>query len=181
MTDFDAETHKMKSFMNMYSKIYSRESGIKAYDDEWRGDETRELVIDPFARNCLLAHPHTNDINPETLAVHHLDALEFLNGYSHGSFTIGLLDPPFSDRMSKDKYGTSNLYASDSKKMRAIEFQLGNLIEHHGIIIKLGYNSSKPHPGFVLEDFEIWNLGACRNDIIVSIWRKVDMSLEKWI
>ena len=140
-----------------------------------------ECAIDPFARNDTTAYPHTNDINPNTAAVHHVDALEFLKSYENETFEIGLLDPPFSDRMSKDKYGTANLYAADSQKMRKIELQLGNLIKHNGVIIKFGYNSSRPHPGFECEDVEIWNLGACRNDIIVSVWRRKNMSIEGWV
>ena len=180
--DFDKNTSKMKAFSNVYRQIYGDIWALLHLDGSVSAQDLHELAIDPFARNCEWAYPHTNDINPETSAVHHVDALEFLNTYERNSFSIGLLDPPFSDRMAKDKYGSSNLYASDCQKMRQIEHALGNLIKHHGVIIKLGYNTSKPHPGFVLEDFEVWNLGGCRNDILCSIWRKVDMDIEEeWV
>ena len=184
VTDFNKNTSNMKNYLGVYRKYYAQQIGIPInnfFDMFEQKPDRNEITIDPFARNCTWAFPHTNDINPETSSVHHMDALEFLRGYEPRSFEIGLLDPPFSDRMSKDKYGTSNLYASDSKKMRAIELSLGNIIKTGGIIIKLGYNSSKPHPGFVLEEFEIWNLGACRNDIICTIWRKVNSSILEWI
>src|SRR6185295_15030102 len=35
------------------------------------------ISIDPFARNSRLA-THTNDLNPKTAALYHLDALAFL-------------------------------------------------------------------------------------------------------
>lgn len=178
------DTHEMKEYLGVYRKYYAQmigEPDRNIFDRFEKVNGHREITIDPFARDCLWGFPHTNDINPETAAVHHYDALEFLDTYPPHQFKIGLLDPPFSDRMSKDKYGTANLYAADSKKMRQIELELGNKIETGGIIIKLGYNSSKPHPGFILEDFEIWNLGACRNDIICTIWRKVNSSIMEWV
>jgi len=180
VTDFNINTSKMKNYLGVFRRYYAELSGrtvMKLFLDA-PGDP--ELTVDPFARNCEWAHPHTNDINPRTSAVHHQDALDFLESYLPSTFKIGLLDPPFSDRMAKDKYGTSNLYASDSKKMRKIELQLGNIIETGGVLIKLGYNTSRPHPSFVLEDLEVWNLGACRNDILCSIWRKMNTAIEEW-
>lgn len=182
VNDFNKNTHKMKAHRKIIDRYLASSMVAGAIECDFNGENWyHDLAIDPFARNDMTAYPHTNDINPNTDAVHHLDALEFLKTYENESFEIGLLDPPFSDRMSKDKYGTSNLYAADSQKMRKIELQLGNLIKHNGVIIKFGYNSSKPHPSFECEDIEIWNLGACRNDIIVSIWRRKNMSIEGWI
>lgn len=184
VNDFNKNTHQIKAFRKITDKYMSEFLPIQR--DIVAGSRESlcwpfEIAIDPFARDCMLAYPHTNDINPDTQAVHNLDALEFLRSYEYRTFDVGLLDPPFSDRMSKDKYGTSNLYASDSKKMRSIELQLGNLIKHGGVIIKFGYNTSKPHPGFECEEVEIWNLGACRNDILVSVWRKTVTGLwEEW-
>ncbi len=172
----------MKAYKSLVDKYYASAMVAGAVACDFDGSNWyHDLAIDPFARNDTTAYPHTNDINPNTSAVHHVDALEFLKTYENETFEIGLLDPPFSDRMSKDKYGTSNLYAADSQKMRKIELQLGNLIKHNGVIIKFGYNSSRPHPGYECEDVEIWNLGACRNDIIVSIWRRKNMSIEGWV
>ena len=54
-------------------------------------------IIDPFARNCLLASPYTNDIDPKTKANWHLDALDFLNtAWGEMPFDLGILDPPRS-------------------------------------------------------------------------------------
>lgn len=182
--DFNKNTHEMKDYLKIYRRLYAKQIGIpiKNFFDMFdQKPDTMEITIDPFARDCEWAYPHTNDTNPFTKAVNNWDALTFLESYEPSSFSIGLLDPPFSDRMAKDKYGTANLYAADSSKMRKIELALGNVIATGGCIIKLGYNSSKPHPSFVCEDIELWNLGACRQDIIVSVWRKTNSSLEEWL
>ena len=49
-----------------------------------------QLVIDPFARNCTLAYPFTNDINPNTKAVYNMDALDFIERFDRDSFALGL-------------------------------------------------------------------------------------------
>jgi len=182
VSDFNKDTSKMRN----YTQIFKRYWNIIFSELSWENrsgisEKQKQFVIDPFARNCEWAYPNTNDINPETKAQYNMDALDFIEMHEPGSFAIGLLDPPFSARMEKDKYGTANLYAADSAHMRAIEKALGNIIQTNGFIIKLGYNSSSPHPSFQFVNGEIWNLGACRNDIICSIWQKKNTSVEDWL
>lgn len=141
-----------------------------------------DLAIDPFARNCTWAFPMTNDVNPNTRANYNLDAEEFLDIAFKGAgrYWIGLLDPPFSDRMSKDKYGTSNLYASDSGKMKRIQQRLANLIHTGGYIIKAGYNTNPPARGWELQEVAIVALGASRNDVLFSVWKKTIPTLHEY-
>jgi len=189
VSDFNKDTSKMKNYSMIFRKYYNiklsrsgeNANNISLARSSLFFESMTQIAIDPFARNCEWAYPYTNDINPDTKACYNMDALDFIQKYTPGSFSIGLLDPPFSSRMEKDKYGTSNLYAADSKHMRAIELALGNVIETSGYIIKLGYNSSKPHPSFTFVDAELWNMGACRNDIICSIWKKTNSSVGEWV
>ncbi len=143
-------------------------------------DGVIEFACDPFARNCEWAQPWTNDINIDTKAKWHLDAEDFLIEIKDERFAIVLLDPPFSDRMSKDKYGTENLYASDSAKMLRIQKLAGNLVVPGGYLIKAGYNTNKPHPCFDLVEVRIVAMGNCRNDVLFSVWQKNNYTLEDY-
>lgn len=141
-----------------------------------------DLAIDPFARNCNWAYPMTNDINPDTRANYNLDAENFLQIAEKGEtrYWIGLLDPPFSDRQSKEAYGTSNLYAADAAKMSRISRSLGRCIKPGGYIIKAGFNSSRPSPAFTLVEVAMVNLGGMRNDVIFSVWKKTQHEIFSW-
>ena len=64
-----------------------------------------KISVDPFARNKQWA-THTNDLNPETLAEYHLDALEFLEGLAVQKVNADLVifDPPYSPRQLAECY-----------------------------------------------------------------------------
>ena len=101
------DTHKWKSYQMVFAK-YKKQI-----------DELNGVIIDPFARDCLWADI-TNDLNPNTKAHTNMDALDFIKSIKSNSCSMILFDPPFSDRQSNDKYGSSNLYASDSNKISLI-------------------------------------------------------------
>jgi len=156
------DTHTDKSYARLFKKYGSGnliENG---------------RTIDPFARNCEWAYPFTNDINPETRAEFHEEALDFITRMNlPDGFQLGLLDPPFSDRQAKDKYGSSNLYASDARKIKQISQALGNVIELGGFIIKAGYNSNSFHAGFELVEIVMVHYNGSIQDTIFSVWEKV--------
>lgn len=168
------ETSEWRPYEQLWHK-YGRIAHEDLVQREYVGIEH---ACDPFARNCQWASPWTNDINKDTKAKFNLDAEEFLREISNERFAIMLLDPPFSDRMSKDKYGTENLYASDSAKMLRIQKLAGNLVVPGGYIIKAGYNTNKPHPLFDLIEVRIVAMGNCRNDVLFSVWQKNNFTLE---
>jgi len=65
----------------------------------------RNAVIDPFARNSMLAH-YRNDLNPNTSAEYHMDAVAFL-GLLREQGVMGdalLFDPPYSPRQISECY-----------------------------------------------------------------------------
>ena len=177
-------THEWRPYHQLWCIYHSL-----ALDVCMMHDGPRNTAIDPFARNCSWAFPFTNDINIDTEAEDHLDAEDYLDvveqHQGRNSFGIGLLDPPFSERMNKKLYsdgqlgdGSPNLYASDSAKMKRIQFKLGNLIAAGGYLIKAGYNSNRPHPGFDLVEMRIVALGASRNDVIFTVWKKNQRTLD---
>ena len=136
-------------------------------------------IIDPFARKCPWGTKR-NDINPKFLheyTTHCMDALEFVSSLPKQSAHIVLLDPPFSDRQSKEEYGTSNLY-TNPKYMKDIGNEIFRILKTSGFVIKCGYNTNPPGRGFELVRIVICNFGASRNDILMSLWQKVQTTLN---
>ena len=162
----EIETHKIKEFKQLLVK-YGQGTGI-----------------DPFARNCQHAY-FTNDINPDTLAKFHMDALEWLELMSKKQrmdrkFDFIIFDPPFSDRMAKDKYGTSNLYSAESSKASECQKLGARLLRTGGFFIKAGYNSNPPASHLELRELCLLACGGNRNDIIFSVWEKT-MDMDEWV
>jgi hypothetical protein len=156
----EIETHKIKEFKQLLVK-YGQGTGI-----------------DPFARNCQHAY-FTNDINPDTLAKSNMDALEWLRLMDR-KFDFIIFDPPFSDRMAKDKYGTSNLYSADSNKASECQKLGAKMLKQGGYFIKAGYNSNPPASHLELRELCLLACGGNRNDIIFSVWEKT-MDLDEWV
>ena len=138
-------------------------------------------IIDPFARDCQLAGKCTNDIDPNTKAYWHMDALDFLRMdiWKKPGFDVAILDPPFSARQDKEIYGDTNLYTKPGK-LRNIELALGNLIRTNGYVIKFGYNSNFSHKAFELEHIVLVQYGGCINDMIISVHTKTIPDLKEW-
>jgi len=63
------------------------------------------ISVDPFARNKRWA-TYTNDLNPNTAAEYHLDALDFLHLMSKEGVMADLviIDPPYSFNQMKECY-----------------------------------------------------------------------------
>lgn len=136
-------------------------------------------VIDPFARMCLWGTKR-NDINPTFLheyTTHCMDALEFMCNEPPAQAHIVLLDPPFSNRQSEEEYGTSNLYANPGY-MSDIGLQSFRILKPGGYVIKCGYNTNPPYKGFTLVHVKVCQMGASKNDILMSIWQKTQQTLN---
>ena len=134
-------------------------------------------VIDPFARDCEFAHPYTNDINPDTKAVDHLDVEQYLDywlGFFDEGFDGAIYDPPFSDKQAAEIYDgwDINLYTSPSKILR-IERSLGDLIVPGGYVVKFGYNSNFSHKAFECVEIKLVRYGGSINDMIISVHKKM--------
>lgn len=102
----------------------------------------RTCVIDPFARNCRLAH-WTNDIDPETAADEHLDAVDWLRRLVQRGIRAdaAIIDPPYSPtQMVRVKYGgrrqtqTSRLYAE-------VRTALTPVLTPDAIVLTFGWQS----------------------------------------
>ena len=120
--------------------------------------------IDPFARDCTWAMI-TNDLDTSTKAQHNLDALDFLKTFRSESVSLILFDPPFSTRQEKKYQFSSNLYSSDSNKISHLYSECFRILKPNGVLLKLGYNSTRPHPGFNLHTLTINKFCGSRNDV----------------
>jgi hypothetical protein len=71
-----------------------------------------KVSVDPFARDCLFA-TYTNDLNQNTVAQYHMDAVDFLSEIvSLGvRADLVLFDPPYSPRQIKECY--DGIYRSE--------------------------------------------------------------------
>ena len=165
-----ADTHKLPAYKDVFNRI--RDSF--GYKDAF--------VLDPFARRCPWGSMR-NDINvkflEEGFTTHSEDALDFLLRFKFETCDIILLDPPFSDRQSKETYDSGNLYA-DPSYMSRLQKAASNNLKTGGYIIKLGYNSNPPSSNMVLHELHICNMGNSQNDIIISVWMKTQMSLNDY-
>lgn len=135
-------------------------------------------ICDPFARDCEWGDPYTNDINENTKAKHHLDALEFLKAYPAEYFDVVLFDPPFSPIQAERRYecGLENIYTQGGY-LSKVYFECARILKVNGKFLKLGYNSNRPHPSLVLKEMWVTCFGGNRNDVIMSLWNKEQTSI----
>jgi len=154
------------------------EFGFKrALPPNWNPDETS--ICDPFARNCDWGTV-TNDIDPETSAEEHRDALEFLSNLQNSFFDIVLFDPPFSQHQAaRYEVGHRNIYTSPGYVSACFD-EIFRILKPSGKVLKLGYNSTRHHHGIDLLEAYLVNFGGNRNDVIMTIWAKNSMTLELW-
>ena len=168
-----AETHKLPPFEKLYSNAMNYFVMRSTF---------KPMILDPFARKCSWGIKR-NDLNPEFFpqyTTHCMDALEFLQKEATQKTHMVLLDPPFSDRQSSEEYGTNNLYANP-KYMSDLGKEIFRVLKPNGIVIKCGYNSNPPARGFDLIGLHVCQMGASRNDILISMWKKSQKTLTELV
>ena len=139
-------------------------------------------VLDLFARKCPWGD-YRNDLNEDFKKQGYtnmcMDALDAVNQFADRSIDVILFDPPFSSRMDADKYdevGRASLW-TDPKYISDLGKDMYQVLTTGSYIIKAGFNSNAPHPNLQLVKIYISHYGGCRNDVIFSIWQKVDTSI----
>ena len=134
-----------------------------------------DLSIDPFARNCSIA-TFTNDLNPETNAIYHLDSVEFLKEMKRQGIRPDrvLFDPPYSPRQIKECYNGFGLEKIGAKEAcrscgwTAEKNLIAEIIKPGGIVLHFGWTSQGMGlgRGFSIIDILLVCHGAGRNDTI---------------
>lgn len=139
-----------------------------------------KVSIDPFARNKRWAI-YTNDLNPDTAADYHMDALDFLKMLKERGVKADLVifDPPYSPRQIKECYDSVGM------KMKQLDAMWTNwtperdiineLLGIDGVVLSFGWNSmgmgEKRH--FGIEEIMLVCSGVGHNDTICMAERKM--------
>lgn len=158
--------------------------GVKKLLEKYIGQKNRTdiAIVDPFARDSEWGTPALrNDLNPETKAANHMDALQFtehlLRTRGEGWVDIILFDPPFSENQIAKNYqgvGSFNLY-TNPRYISDIKANLGRLAKKGALAISFAFNSSGQYKknGWEIEHIQLFTHGSSRNDLIVTVDRKV--------
>lgn len=144
------------------------------------GDFVRRYLLasrvscDPFARNNQWA-THTNDLNPNTSAAHHMDAEAFLLMLARDGVRcdLAILDPPYSPRQITECYQEAGLKAGMKDTQNAalyarVKRALLDVLTDDAIVLSFGWNSSgmgKSH-GFEALEIMLVSHGGAHNDTI---------------
>lgn len=138
------------------------------------------VSVDPFARNKRWA-THTNDLNPDTQAEHHMDAGAFLHQLKAGGVMADLIifDPPYSPRQISECYKsvgrTVGMADTQSSFWSHIKDAIAPIVAPRGIVLSFCWNSNgmgKKH-GYAIEEILMVAHGGWHNDTICIAERRV--------
>lgn len=143
------------------------------------------ISVDPFARNKRWA-TYTNDINSETSAEYHLEALDFIDRLRILGIRpdLAIWDPPYSLEQC------SRSYKDAGRKVTMQDTQVfGRWTEHRAmlssmmaddaVVLSFGWNSQGMgrKNGFALEDLLLVCHGGAHNDTICIAERRIQSRL----
>lgn len=110
--------------------------------------EKSNTSIDPFARNKSWA-TYTNDLDPNTIADHHMDAEDFLTRLKHDGVKADLVifDPPYSPRQISECYKSIGMEVGmketqNSALYARVRKEIPPCLHDDGIVLSFGWNSS---------------------------------------
>lgn len=135
-----------------------------------------KVSIDPFARNKRWA-TYTNDLNPNTAAMEHMDAEDFLLNCKMECPDLVIFDPPYSINqivttyaefgIDRDAKGSHNgaLYSRVKTAIRRIS-------EPGTIVISFGWNSAGMGKDWDMLEIMLVCHGGAHNDTICMAERR---------
>jgi len=140
------------------------------------------VSVDPFSRNKRWA-TYTNDLNKDTAAEYHMNAIDFLEHLLEKNIKVDLVlfDPPYSRRQVKKVYDSvglgftnddSHYYSSNWKNERRI---INELLEVNGHVISFGWNTSGmgSFDGYTAQEILMVCHGGARYDTLCIVEKKV--------
>ena len=137
--------------------------------------------IDPFARNCTRATV-TNDLNPDTAAMFHLDAEEFvrIGVRERQHVDLVLFDPPYSPRQISECYQQIGREVTAKDTQNAVLYKrvrdaIDELLRPGGIVLSFGWSSNGMGKSrrYELEEILLVCHGGAHNDTICIAERKL--------
>jgi len=139
-----------------------------------------KISIDPFAKNSELA-TYTNDINTETKAKFHLDAIKFMEFLTSKNVKADLiiLDPPYSPRQMAECYKQVGRKTTQQDTQITSwsnwKYNINNLISKNGIVLTFGWNTVGMGKKYNFQLIEILLVchGSMHNDTICVAERKI--------
>ncbi len=136
-----------------------------------------EVWIDPFARDNKVASI-TNDLDPDTTAMYHMDALDFLLGIESASVNGVLFDPPYSSRQVSESYkrlGRSvSMTDTQGSFWSKLKREIGRIVKPGGLVISCAWNTNGIGKtlGFAQLEILLVAHGGVRNDTLITVERK---------
>lgn len=139
-----------------------------------------KVSIDPFSRNKRWA-THTNDLNPDTKAEHHMEAVDFMAMLAGRSVKADLVlfDPPYSPRQISECYkGVGKevgMRETQSSFWTNVKNAIAPVVADRGIVLSFCWNSNgmgKKH-GFEIIEIMTVAHGGWHNDTICMAERKL--------
>ena len=141
------------------------------------------ISIDPFARNKRWA-TYTNDLNPETAAEHHLDALDFLAMLRERGVVadLAIVDPPYSYRQMQECYSGVGRAITGRESQRFygdLRDALMPLLAPRATVLSFGWNSigMGKGRGFEMAELLLVCHGRAHNDTICIAERRAQPCL----
>lgn len=140
-----------------------------------------KVSVDPFARNKEWA-TYTNDLNPETLAQYHLDALEFMEGLAEQSVKADLVifDPPYSPRQLAECYKQvgrkATMQDTQAKSWSDWKNAINNIVAPDAIVLSFGWNTvgMGKTRGFEIVEILMVCHGGMHNDTICLAEKRIN-------
>lgn len=136
-----------------------------------------DVSVDPYARNSHIAS-HTNDLNPDTTADSHMDAIEFMGTFADSSVDLVLFDPPYSPRQVSECYKAlnieTNMQTTQASYWANAKDEIARIVKVGGYVITCGWNSGGigQRHGFQIDEILLVAHGGWHNDTIVTVERK---------
>lgn len=139
-----------------------------------------KVSVDPFARNNPWA-THTNDLNPETRAKHHMEALDFLKMLIRNGVVADLVffDPPYSLTQVARSYQDIGLKFNGDENPTGgfpkVKDAISEILSEGGMCLSFGWNSCGigKTRGMELIDGLLVCHGGNRNDTICIAEQKI--------
>lgn len=133
-------------------------------------------IISKYAKECNFIDPFPYPYK--------VDALVYLRGFDDDFVDGVLFDPPYSPRQLKECYDSIGMVLHDttSKVWRLWKEAISRVICPGGLCISFGWNSTGlgKSRGFKIIEILLVAHGGNHNDTIITVERKINVSLKKY-
>lgn len=140
-----------------------------------------EVTVDPFARNSRLCK-YRNDLNPNTAAEYHMDAVEFLAKLADDGVRADavVVDPPYSPRQISECYAEAGISCGMADTQNAAMYSrvrdaVVSILAPNAVVLSFGWNSVGMGTAreFRVEELLLVCHGGSHNDTICLAERYV--------